>query len=51
MSMIEVTTNYGPAKFDSKTLAEGLKRAERDTKKKPARRETDIQTPPKVEKA
>jgi len=51
MSMIEVTTDYGLAKFDSKTLAEGLKRAELDTKDNPTRRTTDTLSPQKTVKA
>ena len=31
MKMIEVTTEYGIAKFDAKTLAEGLSRYKKDS--------------------
>jgi len=53
MSMIELDTPYGVAKFSSKTLAKGLKRAKQDIKAKeqPARRATDTQRLSKTEKA
>ena len=44
MAMIEVSTEYGKAILPSKVLAEGIKRAERDSRNIPEKREKVNQT-------